>query len=444
MGKKFILFFLINFLNIVEAQKIDINRTYGRSILYDIEAINDSEYVIAGCKNWNIMPDVGSIWILKINHIGNLQWEKTYKIGDYSNAKKIKNIGNNEFIVAAEIMNNDPKFKNDFALLKMQSNGDTLWSKIFPNDSSEWIHSFEFSEYDSGIIMVGSSDINKKLKETDIEICKTDKAGNLLWTKYYGGEGNDIGHDLISYKNDQIIIIGRKDDLEKDTRSLWILCINNSGDTIWTKEERCLVDIAEAEKIIKTKDGGYVIVGNLIKNGNNDIWITKFDEAFNVVWCKLYDFGDSDLGHAIANVDDGFIVTGSIYNDTSEYDLIIMKINKNGDKQWHRIVNWHGNIPSENIPVDGSYQVGYDIITKNNEYITVGYYMPGSDPYSLLIHGIDSVSLITKKIRIKPIISAQENYCSTNYFNLLGMKINYTNSSNLLTNNKITKLMIKR
>ena len=77
----------------------------------------------------------------------------------------------------------------DATLIKTDNQGQIIWSFAYGTsvyDNSE----FALETFDHSIICVGRSNISTGLPSAAI-IFKTDSSGQLLWSKSYGGAGND-------------------------------------------------------------------------------------------------------------------------------------------------------------------------------------------------------------------------------------------------------------
>ncbi|HRH67024.1 MAG TPA: hypothetical protein PLU53_12050, partial [Bacteroidia bacterium] len=99
---------------------------------------------------------------------------------------------------------------------------------------------------DGSLLMIGStgsSDGNISLNHgsSDVWLCKTDSAGQLLWEKTFGGSNNDIGTGIIQLSNGDLILSGYTASYDGDVSNqhgnfdCWIIKTNASGSIIWEK-----------------------------------------------------------------------------------------------------------------------------------------------------------------------------------------------------------------
>jgi hypothetical protein len=103
----------------------------------------------------------------------------------------------------------------------------------------------------------------------------------------------------------------------------------------------------EAYGICNSSDG-YVIAG-YSKESDFDygsIWIFKIQKNGNAtpVWSRVYDYGDLSIARSISPMaDGGFIVGGYLLSSDSDYDMLALKLNASGEKEWERIFNGQAN-----------------------------------------------------------------------------------------------------
>ncbi len=154
--------------------KISWTRTYGgkeADMAFDIQQTTDGNYIIAGTtENFRI-------YLLKINSIGDTLWTKTYSDGQ---AFSIQQTIDNGFIVTG-YTGNALEDVYDFFLLKTDPNGNISWQKSYGDTyKKEWAYSVRQTR-DNGYIMAG-------FKTGDWQyyngyIIKTDSVGEIIWER---------------------------------------------------------------------------------------------------------------------------------------------------------------------------------------------------------------------------------------------------------------------
>ena len=111
-------------------------RTYGGSdedISRTILQTSDEGYIIFGTtKSFGFGNGYSDIWILKLNTLGDIEWQKTY--GDHwgNIAYSIQQTFDGGYIFASQMSAGGDI---DFAFIKLSSKGDIEWKKNYGDNS---------------------------------------------------------------------------------------------------------------------------------------------------------------------------------------------------------------------------------------------------------------------------------------------------------------------
>jgi hypothetical protein len=272
-------------------------------------------------------------------------------------------------------------------LIKLKSDGDTLWSKIFDQMAGDHIKQCS----DGGFIIIGFSYTDSTYY--DISIMKTNAAGDTLWVKKYKDLGW-TGPEAVSETSDGGYIVaggkGYSADAN-DPHDLLIMKINSLGDTIWAKRYGGNND-EFVNNMVRTNDGGFILVGgtNSFGNGDYDILLTQIDSSGNLLWSKAYGGALEDAGMDILQTSDGgYIVDGVTKNfGAGAYSTLLMKVDSSGNIQWAR--NYGESI---------DYQLTALAQNSNKEIIIVGIQgvFTSSDRHGCVIKTDSSGSIIWSK-----------------------------------------------
>src|ERR1700758_293802 len=87
---------------------------------------------------------------------------------------------------------------------------------------------------------------------------------------------------------------------------------NSTGDTVWTKTYGGIGD-EESYAMQQTTDGGYIFVGIDSSSGlgNYNVYAVKTDANGDTLWTKSYGGNDYDFGQAVQQTTDGgYIIAG--------------------------------------------------------------------------------------------------------------------------------------
>jgi hypothetical protein len=179
----------------------------------------------------------------------------------------------------------------------------------------------------------------------------------------------------------------------------WQKCLGGVyGDTVQINDTTVYYSSGEdlIQKIRKTNDGGYIVVGTTGSNntdvsGNHglmDIWVVKLNSSGVIQWQKCYGGSYNEYGSDIQQTSDGgFIVCGWTNSNDGDVvgfhgfpswdnfpynDYFILKLSNTGSIQWKKCLG--GNRDEKAYAVkqtsDGGYIVAGETNTNNNGDVT--------------------------------------------------------------------------
>ncbi|MQY70365.1 hypothetical protein GH141_00340 [bacterium] len=212
-------------------------------------------------------------------------------------------------------------------LVKLDSNGDTLWTKTHDSISVDYSEVHQTS--DGGFITVGDFWIGPMEQEYRMVILKTDENGDELWRRIYDQPGWDYGSSIQETSDGGFIIVGGTGSIDD---KVWLLKTDFLGDTIWTRTYGN--EVGGGSCVRQTSDGGYIIMAR----NRGDNWLIKTDSIGDTLWTRTYGSPYyNDQAWCVQETNDGGYIIAARYADTMEqYDLWLIKTDNNGDSVWTR------------------------------------------------------------------------------------------------------------
>ena len=227
----------------------------------------------------------------------------------------------------------------------------------------------------------------------------------VLWTKSYGGSGEDHAQSVLATPDGGCIVAGYTSSTNFDvtdnhsfTYDFWVVKLNDLGNLQWKK---CYggSSVELAYNIQATSDNAYVICGYTQSNngdvlglhGYKDFWVIKIDLSGNLIWQKTFGGSVDEEAYCIKETTDGgFIVVGyakSIDGDLTinhgNSDFWVVKLNSSGDLLWQK--TYGGTNEDEARSVQQADDGGYVIIgftTSNDGDVVTGFH--GSRDYWII------------------------------------------------------------
>ncbi|MBI2722522.1 MAG: T9SS type A sorting domain-containing protein [Bacteroidetes bacterium] len=237
---------------------------WGNDIGRDVITTSDGNYVIVGSSNSPGLADQNAN-LIKIDPSGNVLWSKFYggTANDYGNS--VRQTSDGGYIMLGKTFSYGVG-NGDAYLVKLNSNGDTTWTKTFggpQNDEGEYITIAPDGGY--AFLVRDSSSAGKDI---DVRFIKTDASGNVVWNKVYGGNKKDTPKMVQTTSDGGYIIGAISRSFGWMNPDMWILKCNSLGDTTWarhyggTQNEHCYV-------VREMTDGSYIAIGKTGSYGPN-------------------------------------------------------------------------------------------------------------------------------------------------------------------------------
>jgi len=183
-------------------------RTYGGTQINlsgDAAQFPDSGYLVNGSTAAYGMGQ-SDLLVMRTDSLGNIVWNKT--LGSSLNeagAFNITGISNSEVLITGQV-DNGLFGLSDVTLIKINYlTGAVSWAAEYGKAAKAFqTYSGAYTQ-DSGYAMA-LNDYNTS--SPDMRILRTDSAGNILWTRHYGGSGYDAAYGICNTKDNGFALIG--------------------------------------------------------------------------------------------------------------------------------------------------------------------------------------------------------------------------------------------
>lgn len=192
----------------------------------EIHQTNDGNYIVTG--RWNNDKSM----LMKIDANGNQIWAQLF---DSCVIQSVEELSNGDFILSGSIESTNDN--NDIIIVKTDSSGNTIWTNIFGGDESDGAFSAH-QTVDGGYAICGYNGSHEPA-QTDVWLIKTDSNGDSLWSKLYGGHaddqyggwGLDYGYDMQLADDGGFIITGVNRTDDEGNKQTWLVKTDECGNT---------------------------------------------------------------------------------------------------------------------------------------------------------------------------------------------------------------------
>ncbi|PCJ88411.1 MAG: hypothetical protein COA57_03285 [Flavobacteriales bacterium] len=320
-----------------------------------VQQTADSGYIVAGYTN-SFGAGGYDVYVLKTDSVGNLEWQQTYGGSDWDFAYSLEKTTDGGYIIAGETYSYG-NGNNDVYLLKIDSIGDTVWTKTYGGFAEDFAKSVK-PTYDGGYIITGGTG-SMGAGETDVYLIKTDASGDTVWTRAYGDALDDWGNSVIETIDSNYAIAGTFTNVSGFYKQIYHSKIDKTGNSvIW--ENTYGADNAEGNSLIQFKNGNYAAAGYWNPGSGLDYYLLFTSST------GLFSNGPSfgglkeDVARSIELCNDnGLILVGSTLSyGAGLNDIWVIKTDSVGLTSSDTVNVFTDNLPSEiSSPLNINYAI---------------------------------------------------------------------------------------
>jgi hypothetical protein len=279
---------------------------------------------------------------------------------------------------------------SDLLLIRTDKLGKCIWSRIW-GGSGEDVGYFVQETRDGGFIVTGSTK-SFTMGEELLWLVKTDGNGNLSWDKTFGGfvsSFGDGGWSVNETDDGGYITAGYTQSLGSGRKDLWLLKTDAIGSKIWDKTFGGREDDV-GMSVLQSRDGGYIVAGRTASfgKGGDDIWLLKTDSQGEELWNRTFGGKQDDASFQVVELKDGYAVVGRTESGSDKNRIILIKVDPNGQKLWEK--TYRGSSASSlQSTWDGGYIIAGRIDNKKTgrDALIIKTDSTGSQEWSMTLGG---------------------------------------------------------
>jgi hypothetical protein len=251
-------------------------RTYGgsdRDEGQSVQQTTDGGYIIAGYNDpWGTA--IMDVYLVKTDAQGAVLWTRTHGTEDnYDCAFSVQQTTDGGYIVVGK---SDYWETNDTQarIYKTDADGDTLWTRTY--GGSAWDEAYSVQQTtDGGYIVAGYTE-SFGAGNQDFYLLKIDADGDTLWTRTYGGTGRDEAQSVHQTTDGGYILAGYSWSFGAGQSDFYLVRTDADGDTLWTHTYGG-TRWDYGRSVDQTTDGGYILTGytDSFGAGGTDLYLVK-------------------------------------------------------------------------------------------------------------------------------------------------------------------------
>lgn len=218
---------------------------YGESVI----SCKDSGFcVVGGTESYG--HGLMDLYIVKTNKTGDFQWHKTFGGPGIDLGKEIIQTNDSNFIACG--YSNSLNLNYSIYLVKIDQLGNEIWTKRFGGNDWDFGYKIIESKADPNNYFITGKTYSYGAGNSDAFLMKINNQGDSLWMKTYGSSGNDVFNDIIEDENGNLYTIGSVSN-SSNIDLLWISKLNSQGDTIWNYTDEYTNTIGKSITMISDK-----------------------------------------------------------------------------------------------------------------------------------------------------------------------------------------------
>lgn len=277
----------------------------GNEAAHSVAQTLDGGYIVAGSSSSSdglLENNNGGLdyWILKLNSEGGLVWETNLGGSEFDIAKSVEQTSDGGYIVAGYSASSDGDVggnygEEDYWIVKLDALGNLVWEKNLGGSLEDYAYDIHQTT-DQGYIVAGYSessdfDLSDNNGKKDSWIVKLNTSGEIAWEVSLGSSENDAAQSIQQTADQGYVFAGNSGASDFDVSAnnggyadFWVVKLNSIGELSWETNfggpER---DYANA---IQQTNDGYIVAGYVWGPGGDisgtgkgkwDYWIVKLE-----------------------------------------------------------------------------------------------------------------------------------------------------------------------
>lgn len=252
---------------------------------------------------------------------------------------------NGSYILAGDKYNIPPG-GNELFLAKVATNGALQWSHIYGavrlQESRDVV-----PKANGGYYFVGQSDTNQVFSpNAEVLLMDLNADGEAQWIRTYGGPYNDDAVTVVEAQDGCYVLGSTPGTSLFSPEGPTLMRVAANGDLLWTKSFANTEGSTYVDGGCRTAGTDMVFTGRVYRgNDDYDVMIFRVNADGDVQWAKLIGGPDIERGRSVVATTDGGIAFAAITEGfgTSNDGLLVGRLSGAGELLWGRVLDGTGS-----------------------------------------------------------------------------------------------------
>jgi hypothetical protein len=339
--RQFVLFLFILFIVVLAPLSLSANppdtawtRAYGGpnvDVGAMVKSTPDGGYLIIG---WSYSFGSGGsdLYLIRTDSVGNEQWARTYG-GPSNDGGDACVMTSDTCYLIAGLTYSFGAGGSDVWIVKIDPAGDTLWTKVYGGQFDDVASAVQRTS-DGNYIIAGRTYDPVLLNE--IFLLKVDESGDTIWTRSFGTNGDEYCYSLKETNAHDFIMCGRREAFGAAEYDVFLAKSDSTGNLLWLKSYGGHQN-DYGYSVQNAPNNGYLIAGHTrsFGAGNWDVYLIRTDSLGDTLWTRTYGGSQPDEAFCIERIQSGFVIAGASYSyGAGLSDMYVLRVSDLGDTLW--------------------------------------------------------------------------------------------------------------
>jgi hypothetical protein len=247
---------------------------------FDVELTSDGGYVLAGHSS-SFGAGADDIYLVKTDDSGSVAWTQTYGTSAAEWGRSVEERSNGGYFTAGETRSSGAF---DLYLVIADSSGSMLWDATYGGVSHDRCMSGTQTT-DGGFVMVGYTQ-SFGAGDWDVYVVRTDSVGDTLWTRTFGGSGEDRGAFVQQTHDSGFIVAGYTESFGAGGYDVYLIKMGPDG--VVAKYDGAVLSIdSPPDTVVRDTDYAVAVtvknLGNISLSGDVVATIEGYSDTVSIV-----------------------------------------------------------------------------------------------------------------------------------------------------------------
>jgi hypothetical protein len=255
------------------------------------------------------------LFLTRTDAAGAPQWQRSFGGADHDRGEGVLATSDGGFLLTGSYQIDPGGYINLYAV-KCGAEGGILWERQLGGDSG-FDEGRQVLEVDDGFVIAGKT-YSYGPGHSAMWLVKLGLDGEPLWTRTFGGEGNDGGSSLAPAPDGGFLVAGITGSFDLGYQ-MYAVKTDAQGRLKWQRTYGGAGN--ERAKAVVALDEGYLLVGattTIATSGNDNIYVVRIGLDGEMIWEYGHGSTADEFGHAALALPGGDVLVGGGKSDMAQ------------------------------------------------------------------------------------------------------------------------------